>query len=111
MTVREWLAQRRPAPPPALLARIEGALGDAVGAAAGTATEACLRAAERLVTELLRGDCSSRASALDLLAADALVTYAFEGAAESPSTLAATATAAMARIASLDATQREGAIA
>jgi hypothetical protein len=111
MMVREWLAQRQPAPPPALLARIEAVLGDASADGAGATAEACLRAAERLVTELLRGECASRESALDLLAADALVTYAFEAAAEAPATLAATATAAMERIARLGAAQREGAIA
>jgi hypothetical protein len=111
MTVREWLAQRQPAPPAALLARIETVLGDAVGESAAAATEICLRAAERLVTELLGGECASRESALDLLTADALVTYAFEAAAETPGTLATTASAAMERIASLDAAQREGAIA
>jgi hypothetical protein len=111
MTVREWLAQRQPAPPAALLAHVEAVLGDAVGESAGTAADVCLRAAERLVTELLRGDCGARESALDLLAADALVTYAFEAAAQTPETLARTATAAMERIASLDAAHREGAIA
>jgi hypothetical protein len=111
MTVREWLAQRQPAPPAALVARVDAVLGDAAGASAAHATEVCLRAAEQLVTELLRGDCASRDSALDLLAADALVTYAFEAAAETPATLAATASAAMERIAALDAARREGAIA
>ena len=111
MTVGEWLAQRRPVPPAALLARIEAVLGDASAGAADAACEACLHAAERLVAELLRGDCASRESALDLLAADALVTYAFEAAAETPATLAATSTAAMERIARLGATRREGAIA
>lgn len=111
MTVGEWLAQRRPAPPPALVARIEAVLGEASASGSGAATEVCLRAAERLVTDLLRGDCASRESALDLLAADALVTYAFEAAAETPATLAATASAALERIATLAAAQREGAIA
>lgn len=111
MTVRDWLAERQPAPPAALLTRIQAVLGDAAGERADRASDVCLRAAERLVAELLRGDCVSRESALDLLAADALVTYAFEAAVETPATLAATASAAMERIASLDAAQREGAIA
>ena len=111
MTVREWLVQRQPAPPAALRARIEAVLADAVDDDAARAPEVCLRAAERLVSELLRGDCASRESALDLLTADALVTYAFEAAAESPGTLPVTATDAMARIAALDAAHREGAIA
>lgn len=111
MTVREWLAERRPAPPIALRARIEAVLGAAAEESAAGTTEICLRAAERVVTELLRGDCASRESALDLLAADALVTYAFEAAAGRPATLPATATAAMERMAALAATQREGVIA
>ena len=37
-----------------------------------------------MLRALLRDDCATRASALDLLAADALATYAFEAAAESP---------------------------
>lgn len=111
MTVREWLMRREPAPPAALAARLEAVLGGSGDENAGEAAAVCLRAAERIVTELLRGDCASRESALDLLAADALVTYAFEAAAESPATLAATASAAMQRIAALDAGQREGAIA
>ncbi len=48
-------------------------------------------------------DCSTRDSALDLLAADALVTYAFEAASESPLELAQRATDAMVRMAVLGA--------
>ena len=111
MTVRDWLAQRQPAPPAALRGRLEAVLGETLNDSADEAADVCLRAAERLVAALLRGDCGARESALDLLAADALVTYAFEAAAETPDTLATTASAAMERIASLDAAQREGAIA
>ena len=111
MTVREWLAERQPAPPAALRARIDAVLGEALDASADGAADRLLRAAERVVADLLRGDCASRHSALDLLVADALVTYAFEAAAEVPANLAATAGAAMERIAALGAAQREGAIA
>ena len=111
MTVGEWLARRTPAPPPALRARVEHALAESAALDASAATDACLRAAERMVDELLGGNCTSRESALDLLTADALVTYAFEAASESPADLAARAGEAMRRIASLGAAPREGATA
>ncbi len=111
MTVGEWLARRTPAPPPVLRARVELALAESASLDASAATDACLRAAERIVDELLGGNCTSRESALDLLTADALVTYAFEAASESPADLAARAGEAMRRIASLGAAPREGATA
>jgi hypothetical protein len=50
---------------------------------------------------LRREGCTCRAQALELLAADALVTYAFEAASEEPEALAARADEAMRRIAEL----------
>ena len=111
MTVGEWLGRRAPTPPPALRQRVEQALRDSLLLDAGGAADACLRSAERLVTELLRRDCTTRESALDLLTADALVTYAFEAAGESPADLIPRAVKSMHRIASLAAAQREGATA
>lgn len=108
MTVAEWLALRTPQPPPALRARVEVALGPSLSLDGIQAADACLDASERLVRELLRSNCTTRETALDLLTADALVTYAFEAAAESPAGLAARATRAMRRIASLGAAQHEG---
>jgi len=63
--------------------------------------ETLLAAGERLVGSLLDEEATSRGSALDLLAADALVTYAFEAASERPGELAAQCRAAMVRIAAL----------
>ena len=103
MKLAGWLDERRPLPPPALRARIDGALGDSLDSDASGALEACLRAGERLVEALLRNNATSRESALDLLAADALVTYAFEAGSEVPSELGARARDAMTRIASLGA--------
>lgn len=60
-----------------------------------------LAAAERTVARLLRDQSTSRASALDLLAADALATYAFELAADAPDAIPALAERAMARFAAL----------
>jgi hypothetical protein len=111
MTVGDWLALRTPPPPAALRTRIGEALGAAAAMDAADTTDTCLRAAERLVDQLLRGGCTSRESALDLLTADALVTYAFEAAGESPMDLTARAADAMRRMASLGTVQREGATA
>lgn len=104
MTVSDWLDGRTPAAPPALRARIREALGDASTADAERVGDVCLATAERLVGGLLAGDCTSRDCALDLLTADALVTYAFEAAEASPGDLVPRAAAAMHRIAALGAT-------
>lgn len=101
MTLARWLDARRPVPPPALRARIDAALAGSLDASEAQACEACLRAGERVVESLLRENATSRDTALDLLAADALVTYAFEAASDRPAELASLAEAAMARIASL----------
>lgn len=103
MTVSEWLDGRTPPGPTALRARIDDALGAAAAGNSATATNACLAAAERVVEDLMVRDCTSRESALDLLAADALVTYAFEAASETPSELVQRATEAMLRMAVLGA--------
>lgn len=101
MTVGEWLASRTPPPPPALSARMCAALGDSLALPSTQVTEACLAAGERVASELLQNNLTTRDSALDLLAADALVTYAFEAAADAPDAVAARATDAMRRIAAL----------
>lgn len=101
MTVGEWLAERTPAPPAPLAARLHEALGDHLGDRAMSAYDVALATAEGLLAELLTLDCASRDRALDLLAVDAMVTYAFEAACESPDTLRARATDAMRAIASL----------
>jgi hypothetical protein len=99
----EWLARCEPAPPPALAARVAALLGDAPLAGPEDAAARCVEGAERVVAALLREGSTDRASALDLLAADALATYAFELASERPEALAAAADAAMARFAALGA--------
>jgi len=101
MTVGDWLTRRTPPPPPALRARLHSALGDAMAADAIDVADTCLAAAERMMVDLLNGECTSRDSALDLLTADALVTYAFEAAGESPRALARRASDAMRRFAAL----------
>ncbi len=61
-----------------------------------------LEAAERLLDRVLRTDCESRASALELLTVDALMTRALEIAAKDPSLLEEFPEQAMRRIASHD---------
>jgi hypothetical protein len=103
VTVGEWLSARTPAPPAPLAARLRSVLGTRLNDRSSNAHEAVLATAESLLAELLALDCAGRDRALDLLAVDAMVTYAFEAAAEYPDTLSARATAAMAAIATLAA--------
>jgi hypothetical protein len=59
---------------------------------------ACLDAAERVLARLFSGDFPQRGDAVDLLAADALVTYALEYAAAEPRDFDTRATAAIRRL-------------
>lgn len=101
MTVGEWLSARTPAPPALLAERLRVLLGTRIGDRSSSAYDAVLSTAETLLSELMAIDCAGRDRALDLLAVDAMVTYAFEAAAESPDTLSARAAAAMTAIAKL----------
>ena len=101
MTIGEWLDGRAPDPPPALRDRLRRALGDRLAADATQTTECCLAAAETLLTLVLHRGCTARADAMDLLTADALMTYAFESAGDRPQELERRASVAMARIAVL----------
>ena len=60
------------------------ALGDALARGATETERVCLEAAERVLARLVDDDAATRQEAVDLLAADALVTYALEYAAEQP---------------------------
>jgi hypothetical protein len=106
MTIGEWLATRTPPPPAALLKRVREALGAASDDDAMLAADRCLDAAERVVADLLRQGRTGRESAADLLAADALVTYAFEAASEDPASLEQRARHTMNRLARLAAIRR-----
>ena len=101
MTVGDWLSARSPAPPELLAVRLRAALGPRLLDPSSSAHEALLSTAESLLAELLALEGAGRDRALDLLAVDALVTYAFEAAAENSDTLSARATAAMAAISAL----------
>jgi hypothetical protein len=104
VTVGEWLSSRTPAPPAPLAARLREVLGARVDDRASSAHETVLSTAESLLADLLSVECTTRDRALDLLTVDALVTYAFEAAAESPAALSARAASAMSAIAALATT-------
>jgi uncharacterized membrane protein len=83
MTVREWVERRTPCAPSTLLARVLSALGSDAARDASEVAETCLTAAARELNALLAAGRFARDSAIDLLAIDALTTYAFENASES----------------------------
>jgi hypothetical protein len=101
VTVGDWLSARTPAPPSPLAGRLHAALGARLSERSAHAHGEMLRTAESLLADLIALECARRDRAIDLLAVDALVTYAFEAAAESPDTLAERATNAMSTIAKL----------
>jgi hypothetical protein len=105
--VAAWVAARTPEPPVTLAERV-GALyaqGAAPAVEAPTA-DGCVDAAAKAVGALIADGATSRHTALDLLAADALATYAFELASERPDGLATLADEAMRRFAALAAPAR-----
>jgi hypothetical protein len=105
-TVGEWMARVEPAPPPALHQRLRELVAADADRPVADVPEVCLDAGERLLDALLASGSTSRATALDLLAVDALVTYAFQAAADEPARLEARAARAMARIAELPGAMR-----
>jgi hypothetical protein len=101
VTIHDWLTDRTPEPPARLRARVASALGSRADRDATEAPEQSIAAAESLLRDLLARPTAGRESALDLLAVDALVTYAFEAAAHDPSSLVVRADDAMTRLAAL----------
>jgi hypothetical protein len=74
---------------------VSAVLDDEVQEGAGRTHEELLAAARSLLGVVLGSESAGRACAHDLLAADALVTYAFEVAAEDPDAIDALADSAM----------------
>jgi len=97
--VPDWIRGRSPAPPVQLLARVTAMTAGTV--IETTAAAALISAGEAGMGAVLRGGCLTRDSALDLLAVDALVTYAFEAAADEPEALETLSSEALRRIAAL----------
>lgn len=98
MTVGDWLAAARPAPPAALSARIGSAIGPRIAESHAESPRVMVDAALALVEELASRGCARRDDAIDLLAADALMTYAFEVAADAPDSIATLAQEAIERL-------------
>lgn len=88
------MSPTKPAAPKDLEVAMRNALNDNPSP---TATEV-LDAAERLLDNVLRSDCETRASALDLLTVDALMTHALEIASREPELLEEFPEEAMRRI-------------
>ncbi|MDQ6827964.1 MAG: hypothetical protein M3081_03765 [Gemmatimonadota bacterium] len=101
MTVAEWLEDRDPKPPDALDARMRASIGTDLTRDAADLIPVCVAAAERTLSALLVTTMTEREHAFELLAADALVTYAFEAAAEDPDTLSEVAVTALSRLSAL----------
>jgi hypothetical protein len=101
VTIREWLQARVPTPPAPLLARLLDVVGGDLERNVTNAPDVLLAASERLIASLMATGATSRDSALDLLVADSLVTYAFEAASGDSSRITALARGSMHRIAAL----------
>ncbi len=75
MTNSDWLSRLEPAPPEELASAMRNALHEGTD---NPTAEDLLAAAERALDKVLRTDCETRSSALDLLTVDALMTHALE---------------------------------
>jgi hypothetical protein len=96
MTAREWIAAAAPDAPPGLSARVTEVLDAHPEWDALPVAEALTAAGADLLRAVLGAQGpEARASALDLLAADSCVTWAFEAAADEPDALPARAERAM----------------
>lgn len=101
MSHSAWVAKWGADAPPALLRRVQGVLEANHEWEALTVGDALLKAGEGLLGAVVADSTAGREVALDLLAADACVTWAFEGAAAEPAGLPARAERAMEQIAGL----------
>ena len=81
MSDSDWLSRLDSAAPEELATAMRNALKDATE---NPTAEDLLEAAERLLDKVLRTDCETRASALDLLTVDALMTHALHVASTDP---------------------------
>ena len=99
MTLQHWIDGRDPEPPAALAQRMRNAVAAVPAAGGQSIPEAAVESALLMLDSLLRDADSTRGGALGLLAADALMTYAFEAAGEAPARLDALGAEAMRRIA------------
>ena len=101
MTHSAWVTAKGADAPPALVARVQGVLWAHKDWASLPVADALVKAGEELLNGVLDDSAAGREVALDLLAADACVTWAFEAAADFPGSLPAQAERAMQQIAEL----------
>ncbi len=99
----DWLASRKPEAPPALMTCVRDLLESHPEWEPLPRTDAFIEASEVLLRRVLEGGTIARANALDLLAADACVTWAFEAAADDPLSIASRAERATNGIAAIAA--------
>ena len=85
----EWLMSRDLEAPPELVACVRDLIASRPEWERLGRVDAFIAASEQLLRRVLIGGAMARENALDLLAADACVTWAFEAAADDPRTLAA----------------------
>jgi hypothetical protein len=81
MSPVDWISELDPAPPADLAAAMRNSLKDATN---NPSAEELLEAAEHLLNKVLRTDCETRASAIDLLTVDALMTHSILVASKDP---------------------------
>ncbi|HEX2722399.1 MAG TPA: hypothetical protein VHM24_05740 [Gemmatimonadaceae bacterium] len=93
----DWLASRAPSAPPALARRLHDLLGDAEVSNPAHLPDVLIDRAAHVLARI--GD--DRTAATDLLAADALITYAMEAAAEFCLDVASIASQAVEKLASV----------
>ena len=101
MSLQFWLDARLPEAPAALRGRIAELVAEHPEWETMPRQHALMAASEILMNDVLAAAPKDRDAALDLLAGDACVTYAFEAAADVPDELGALADQAMQRIARL----------
>jgi hypothetical protein len=98
----DWLSRRTPPPPEELASAIRAALKTKPDPDKDPSPTELLEAAQALLEKVLKDECAQRESALDLLTADALVTYALEIATEKAASLRDFPEYAMDRLAGKD---------
>ncbi len=87
MTLETWLRERRPAPPARLIDRMCSAARESQQSTSADLAGGARIASLYLLQMILAEKNSSRTAAVDLLAADALMTCSCEAACERPETL------------------------
>jgi hypothetical protein len=96
-----WMSAHGEQPPAALRERLEARLEATPWGNGAPVSGALLGAGQALLATILDSGTTQRDAALDLLTADALVTYAFEAAASDPASLDLLAADAMRAISAL----------